>query len=451
MRSVNTYIVPELSEQAIIDSVKNAQETIAKNEDAEKAVSLDFYYHKNVDKHIEQWFSPQTLDQVPSFPQKIVPRFCRSRQMIYKKPPKRFIGGDISPEYSDLTYQLDIKAREASELTWLIRDIAVRSRWNEHRQRIEYDVLPFFKTYHLEGEGDSSPVGISYEIGRDKKGNRRWAFWSETRDGQQGMHYLYDQSGRVIKVNDDNRNIYDVLPFTLSHYNQGGDDVVRASIQIGVAMTEIALAERFSFGQPTITGSLDTTKVELGIDKVLQLPDDSTFSFIGNPGSLTDMIAAARSFADTVAINNSLRIRWSDSGGNPPSGEALKILELENIETRESEIPIWRQWESDRYDVDRRLIEVHTGKKLSEDYAVDFAEVGFPKSLKEKMDEWTWKFQNKLATREDYFKSENPDITDKELKERLGVIDESRQAEAEAEVPKQPTFEGLRKLGTVGS
>jgi len=74
--------------------------------------------------------------------------------------------------------------------------------------------------------------------------------------------------------------------------------------------------------------------------------------------------------------------------------------------------------------------------------------VGFPKSAKEEREDWAWKFQNKLATREDYFKAMNPDISDEDLKKKLGEIDESRKVEAEAETPK---FEGLRKLGTVGS
>jgi len=54
--------------------------------------------------------------------------------------------------------------------------------------------------------------------------------------------------------------------------------------------------------------------------------------------------------------------------------------------------------------------------------------VGFPKSAKEEREDWAWKFQNKLATREDYFKAMNPDISDEDLKKKLGEIDEAQPA-----------------------
>jgi hypothetical protein len=159
------------------------------------------------------------------------------------------------------------------------------------------------------------------------------------------------------------------------------------------------------------------------------LDSDSSFSFAGNPGSLKDMIEVVKNFADQTAINNHLRIRWADSGGNPPSGISLKILEMENLETRQAELPLWREWEKDRYAIDRRIIEVHTGKSFSEDYAVDFREISFPESSQDIRDSWKWKFENNLATREDYFRWENPDISDEDLEKKLGEIDESKKIE----------------------
>ena len=44
------------------------------------------------------------------------------------------------------------------------------------------------------------------------------------------------------------------------------------------------------------------------------------------------MIDSVKAMANQVAENNQLRIRWGESGGNTPSGEALRILEIENLE-----------------------------------------------------------------------------------------------------------------------
>ena len=45
----------------------------------------------------------------------------------------------------------------------------------------------------------------------------------------------------------------------------------------------------------------------------------------------------------------------------------------------------------------------------------------------------------------------NPDMTDSELDDKLGEVREEQKATVEATQPTQPTFEGLRKLGTINS
>jgi hypothetical protein len=54
-------------------------------------------------------------------------------------------------------------------------------------------------------------------------------------------------------------------------------------------------------------------------------------------------------------------------------------------------------------------------------------------------------------SREDLVRHFNPDISDEDLESKLNKVDESKKVEAEAQKPTQPAFEGLRKLGTVGS
>ena len=429
--------MPELSESMVMESVRKAQEGVANKEDAEKAVALDFYYHKDVDKHIDQWFSKATLNQVPSFPQKIVPRFAKARMMLYKNSPLRMINGDVNESYSDYSNKLNQKVREFAELSWLTSSMGLRTRWNERRSILEYDIIPYFKRYMVDGE----MRGVSYEVERDAKNNRIFVFWSDE------LHFKYDQAGRMIQVNDGNENPYGVIPVSFVDYPQGASDVIRASIQIGIANTEIALAERFSFGQPVATGLDNATTLSMGIDKVMILPEGASFSFVGSPGSLKDMSEVTKSFANQTALNNHLRIKWDDSG-NPQSGEAIRMLEIENLEARVSDIPIWREWERERYEIDRSVIRAHTGKDLGERYSVDFAEIEFPKSPQEERAELDWKLEKGLISREDLFRHFNPDISDEDLKTKLGEVDEAKAVETKATPPQ---FEGLRKLGSISS
>jgi len=442
MMTVNDIVLPDLSEKVVLESVRAAQKGFEEKENAERDTALDFYYHRNVDQHIEQWFSPSTLEQVPVFPQKIVPRFSRARNMLYKNSPKRMINGEQADDYLAMTHHLDSVTREFNETAWLTGSMAFRSKFG--RDKVEYDIIPNYKRYYLDGE--SHPFGVSYEVGRDHRNNRIFVFWSEAREGVPGIHMKFDQAGRVIQVNEDNVNPYGVIPVTFVDYTTSASDVIRAAIQIGIANTEIALAERFAFGQPVATGIEEATKMKLGIDRVLLLPEGASFSFVGNPGSLTEMIEVSKSFANQTAINNHLRIKWDESG-NAPSGTALKIMEMENLESRVSDIPKWRDWEHERYQVDREIIRVHTGKDMGENYAVDFAEVEFPLDQSEEFARLEFMMDKGLMDRTDLIRHFNPDISDEDLEKLMNRVDENKQKEAQAQQPEQPQSAIQRILG----
>ena len=442
MMTVNDIVLPDLSEKVVLESVRAAQKGFEEKENAERDTALDFYYHRNVDQHIEQWFSPSTLEQVPVFPQKIVPRFSRARNMLYKNSPKRMINGEQANDYLAMTHHLDSVTREFNETAWLTGSMAFRSKFG--RDKVEYDIIPNYKRYYLDGE--SHPFGVSYEVGRDHRNNRIFVFWSEAREGVPGIHMKFDTAGRVIQVNEDNVNPYGVIPVTFVDYTTSASDVIRAAIQIGIANTEIALAERFAFGQPVATGIEEATKMKLGIDRVLLLPEGASFSFVGNPGSLTEMIEVSKSFANQTAINNHLRIKWDESG-NAPSGTALKIMEMENLESRVSDIPKWRDWEHERYKVDREIIRVHTGKDMCENYAVDFAEVEFPLDQSEEFARLEFMMDKGLMDRTDLIRHFNPDISDEDLEKLMNRVDENKQKEAQAQQPEQPQSAIQRILG----
>ena len=100
-RTVNQVVIPELSEQIILATVAKAEQEYKEKEMAERMTAMDFYYNVNMDKHIEQYFSSESLQQIPTFPQKVVPRFSRARMMLYKQPPKRIIGGEENDDYKE--------------------------------------------------------------------------------------------------------------------------------------------------------------------------------------------------------------------------------------------------------------------------------------------------------------------------------------------------------------
>ncbi len=426
-------MLPDLGKEAVMASIREAEDYMAKNEVAEKETALDFYYNRNLDIHLEQWFPGTTLNQIPPFGMRVVPRFARSRMMLYKKPPIRLINGseEISEEYLAKAHHLDSKIREFSEIGWLLGKCHFRSKYNEKKQRIEYDILPHVKEYYL-NNGETDPYGVSYEIGKNSGGDRQFVFWSEARDGEQGMHFIFDMNGKIKPVGDnlDMINPYQILPISKIQFQSDSMDVARAALQVSIAMTEIALATRYALGQPVITG-IDTEIPNLkgGIERVLVLPEGGSFNYVSPPGSIRDMIESVKMMVNQVGQNHSLSIRWGE-GGTPPSGEALKILSMENLESRESDIPFFKEFEHSRYEIDRTILQVHEGKGLSESYAVDFEEAGFPTTWSEEKDRLQFMMDNNLISRKELIRYFNPDILEEELEKKMGELQEEEQPES---------------------
>ena len=450
-KSVNRVVIPELSESVILDSVKDAYKSYLEKQDTQLMESLDFYYNQNLDIHLEQWFASDSLQQVPPFIQSCVPRFAKARMMLYKENPSRLIAGEVNDDYNDVAYKLNSKTKEFAELAWLLGCCWFKTRYDERKTRLEYEVLPNVKEYYFYGE--SEPYGYSYEI-EGNATDKRYVFWSEDRDGIPGMHFEFDEKGKRYAVlgNEEMINPYGINPISKAMFSKGSYDVTRAALHIAIAMTEVALGTRSRLGQPVFTGIEEgQSKLSSGIDKALILPEGATFSYQSPTGSLTEMIESAKTMANQTAENNQLRIRWGESGGNAPSGEALRILEIENLEARKSDESLFREWEHSRYEVDRTVLELHGVMSLSEDYAVDFGEVSYPMSPQEERAWLDWKMANGIMSRKDLLLYFNPDMSDEELQSKLDEVREETQAEAEATQPKQPAFEGLRKLGAVSS
>ena len=447
-RSVNTVVIPEYSETIILESILKSEQEYKNNVKAEKLTALDFYYNQNMDEHLEKWFDGDSLQQVPTFPQRTVPRFARAR-MLYKKAPIRIIGGEENQDYKNLTYQINSQTKIFSEISWLLGECHFKTKFNERKQRLEYEILPFVKEYFINGE--SEPFGYSYEIEKLNEKNRQFIFWSETRDGVKGMHFRFDEYGvrYPIAGNEDMINPYDINPISYVKYASNAMDVVRAAVQIGIAMTEIALSVRFRLGQPVFTGVDEgQSKIESGIDKAIILPEGGNFSYVSPGGSMLEMIEAVRVFANQAAENNHLRIRWGETSGNTPSGEALKILEIENLESRESDIPLFREWEHSRYEIDRIILKKHNIANFNEDYSIDFGEVSFPMSPQEERNWLDWKLEKGIMSKKELLLYFNPDMSEEELELKIGLLQEEKKQDNEATQPEQPTFGGLRNLGT---
>jgi len=344
---------------------------------------------------------------------------------------------------------LDSQTKQFSELAWLLGSCHFKTKFNERKERLEYEVLPFVKEYYIYGE--TEPYGYSYEIDKGDNNDRMFIFWSEDRDGVSGMHFKFNQNGKrfAISGNEDMINPYGIAPISKVVYPSASFDVVRSAVQIGIAMTEIALSVRSRLGQPVFTGIDEGQSViKSGIDSAIILPEGATFQYVSPSGGINEMIESVKAFANQTAENNHLRIRWGESGGNSPSGEALRILEIENLESRESDIAYFKEWEHDRFEIDKTILDVHGSLSLGEDLSIDFGEVSYPMSIDQELKMLDWKLQKGVMTKRELLLHFNPDMSDEELEVKMGEVQEEKTQEIQAErQANQPAlFQSLREV-----
>jgi len=441
-KSVNKVIIPELAEDLVFASLQDAYKNFFVEQDSNLLESLDYYYNQNLDKHLEQWFASDSLSQVPPFISSCVPRFAKARMMLYKEAPQRLIAGEINEDYNNLTFKLNSKTREFAELSWLLGKCWFKTIYNTKKERLEYEILPQVHEYFIEGERE--PYGYSYEIESTER-NKRFVFWSEDRENVKGMHFEFDDRGHRFPVygNEDMINPYGINPITKVDFNSNAYDVTRASLHIAMAMTEIALGVRFKLGQPVFIGVEEgQSKLKSGVDNAIILPHEASFKYESPDADLNELIEAVKLMANTTAENHQLRIRWGESIGNAPSGEALKILEIENLESRKSDESLFREWELERYNVDKVILETHNKVILSDDYIVDFGEVSYPMSAKEEREWLDWKLSKGIMSQKELLLYFNPDMSEIEIEDKLNKISEEKRTQAELEKP-QSEFQRL--------
>lgn len=428
-------IIQDLSEQLIIDSLADSLNVIETERTKEREYMLDFYEGMNIDSYVQDFFGSESLQQVPLFTQNLTRRVCKARAKSYQRPVRM----SVDPRYMDLANisDLNTKRKQLEETTFLLGTQAFRSIWNAQKNKVEYEVLSFFEPLFMPGEKE--PFGVMYSVenqGNSSMEESRYVVWTADRpqDNYVGRHFGINQSGDKYSFNETDRNPYGILPVSFCHryqplrdfYVGDASDVVRADLSLTVAAMEIALCIRLgAIGIKFVTGVDDRSRISLGVDKLIYLPEQASLGVTGPSANIEDLIKGAKYLVETTLNNNQLRVKFIDSHGNAESAEALRVQNIDdNAETASNIEDIWRPWEQRRYEIDRRIIEVQTGQQLNPEYFVDFEE---PQVLSpsEERELYTWLFQNKLATREHYLLRKNPDLLPEEARKLLEEVDQA--------------------------
>ena len=424
--------IPDLSQDAVNAALKKKLRYIEDERVRERDYLMDWYEGINIEGYVANYFGRETLRQTVIPQNNLTKRVCSLRSMTYKRPPRM----RAAESYLSLIdkHSLNAQRRMLERLTFLLGNMAFRSKWNEVTGQLEYEILSHFEPLFLAGGARDEPVGVCYPI--EYQGNSRLdkplhAVWTYD------SHYLLDDHGNRISVNDGDVNPYGILPVTFSHryppirdYDIGNAiDVAQTDLAVNVALLELSLAIRYGcLGIKFVSGVDDASRITIGTDKILYLPEGANFGVTNAGGSLSEIIDSTRFLVETTLNNNHIRAKYArDDSGNAPSAASLSIIEMENMDERSAMTEdTWRPWEHRRYEVDRAILQVESNTDVGEEYSVDFLEPNYALTPESEIMLWSWRFDRGLASPEDWFDYHNPDASTED-KQKFAQLQQSQQ------------------------
>jgi len=384
------------------------------------------YYNGDHKRYLEKYLRLKDLDDFPFYETNITKRIIRKVAEVYKKAPARYFGDDKNDKYEELTRRKDSRMKLVERQSRLLGLVGVRPYINQ-KGIFDYQILRAFTVY-LNG---ITPKAIKYLIASEDD-EIYYEYWSNE------THYILDsdnvplsEAQALAKFGiETGENSY--IPFVWCHsefiiddfYNTGGcaDDLVNANEQIDLMLSEMCHKYRYTAFNPIyITGNIDAKDIEYNYNKILLITDpEGSVGTLNINHAFADDIEAIKFQMQLIERNYNLNINWGIEGA--PSGFSLIVQNIDHREDLENMIEICREWEYELYEMEKRIALENKIKLPKESMRVNFTEVDMPISIEEQNKKWTFEFQNQLASKGDYLRANDPDISDEEIEAKLKAI-----------------------------
>ena len=425
-------LVPDLSLQTIVQSLKDYIDTSHYNESEDRLKIMNYYEGINLEEEVMKYFDPNALHFAPTLTLNITKKLIDARYIAYKSAPERM----ADDRYLERLGDLDQDMIEVDRLTGLLGTIAVLRYYDEDKDRLDSHIITDFEPIFEQNNPD--PIGIVYPLfshGDMRAEEQQFVYWSNE------SHFKIKKSGEVIHVNDEDINPFGVVPIVYSHlYPMLGNEFIRtgkgkmvanANLMYNVFGTQLSLGNMYqSLGQSVLTGVDESTRLKMDVSKMLVLPEGANYSIVSPSGSLDQIRQNMKFIIETTADALHLKMKWGDDTSST-SGEHQRIMEVDLTEAVMSDFERFRKFEKQRFKLDKTILETNN-ININDEYSVDFSEPHIPASPQQEREEWLWKWDNGLASKKDWFKHYNPDFTDEQIDEVMAEV------EVEVEEPQQP-------------
>ena len=422
-------LVPDLSLQTIVQSLKDYIDTSHYNENEDSLKIMNYYEGINLEEEVMRYFDPNALQFAPILATNITKKLIDARYIAYKSAPER----TADDRYLERLGDLDQDMIEVDRLTGLLGTVAVLRYYDEEKDRLDSHIITDFEPIFKQNNPD--PIGIVYPLfshGDMRAEEQQFVYWSNE------SHFKIKKSGEVIHVNDEDINPFGVVPIVYSHlYPMLGNEFIRtgkgkmvanANLLYNIFGTQLSLGNMYqSLGQSVLTGVDESTRLKMDVSKMLVLPEGANYSIVSPSGSLSEIRSNMKFIIETTADAMHLKMKWGDDTSST-SGEHQRIMEVDLTEAVMSDFERFRKFEKKRFQLDKTILETNN-ININDEYSVDFSEPHIPASPQQEREEWLWKWDNGLASKKDWFRHYNPDFSEEQIDQAMEEVQQDAQPE----------------------
>lgn len=418
-------------------------------------------------------FDEKTLEDFQRVFINITKKVINKLAVVYRNPATRYFVDEKGNELGDYSVWYN------SQLPVNINSIDKTAHryakaFNTSLTRVGFDGKLFYKVlpshlYNVKTDDNDKLIELSYARYFGKE--MFIVTWTDTEHYMQKVENImnYSVMGKKLPIGDNVKmiNPYGKIPYAIlrleeqnDFWGEGQTDLVNFNEQINFLLSDLInsgiimqswgtpVAINCGFSYKNEKGGTSYRKVRVGAKHPIVIENaksdevEPSFEYKSADPKITEIKETIDWMIKLIAITKGLDPNSFLQEVKATSGFSKVVDSLDEMELRQDDIEPCRVYEEERFELTKRVLEVHKSeikdyKNLKGYFVCDFAEIKPIKSLDEDIKEKEFNLKHNLITPIDIMREKNPDLSDEEL---LKKYDENKSVNKELEEkPKEET------------
>ena len=368
-----------MSKAIVLKSRYDAQQQEKDEWTQKRLMALDFYQGKT-DEYVLNEYIGSSRDKITPSQSGITKRIIDRTSLVYEQTPKRIVTGNRYEEF--IHPNKNQRLQRFERLVSLLGLVIIKPCWNG--EQIEYHILTDFEPEF--GDDPLKPIAYSYPLATRSSvyddTEETWMYYSDT---EMFKYTSHNNQKMYSEENPEGGNPYlkmplipvfrDGKPDTYFLDTIASDTLVRGHLKIcDLLTTKHQNQKHQSFGMIVASGEMDNNYLEIAPDKITRIEVDSNIQILSPPDTSQSIDASIRTMYKMLAQDYHLSTSFVDESEQASSGISLAIRNAELNSKRKSDISRYRAFEHELHEMERLIINHHTGVDIGELEMVDFGE-----------------------------------------------------------------------------